>query len=582
VTSLFPRGGDSDFTLVLVDGIKVNAFGGGFDFSTLTTAGVDRIEVVRGPQSALFGADALGGVVQVVTRSGGRPTADASLEGGSFDTLRATLSTAGSRGPWRWGASAERVTADGFTGRAPATGEAVSNDDSRVSQGAVSGGWRAAGGGDLRATVNLSSSERGFPGPFGSNPIGAYAAVDRTSRGKTRTKQAGARWLQPIAGRVRQSASASYFDLDSDFASEYGLSASSSARFDLRTQTDVTLSSRASASAGVEVQRERATSTFIVANGADPVPIRRLVLGAFGELRLQPADRLSLTAGLRAERIRRDRLDQNPDPYAPRPVFGVDVRTSVNPRLSAAFFVPAAGARGWTRLHAAAGTGMRAPDALEIAFTDNPRLAPERSRSVEAGIDQALLGERLVVGATAFFNRYEDLIVAVGPALADASRYRTDNISNARARGTELSATARPAPGLDVRFAYTFLSTAILAVDRLGVAPAPFHVGDRLLRRPRHQASLNVTFARGPLAAFVRLGGRGRTLDVEPSWGSYGGLFENRGFVVADAGAGWRVGRLLEVFARAGNLFDRRYEESLGFPALGRNGMVGVRVAAGR
>jgi outer membrane receptor protein involved in Fe transport len=459
----------------------------------------------------------------------------------------------------------------------------VTNDDSRVTQGSATAGWRAAGGADLRATVNLSSSERGFPGPFGSNPVGAYTAVDRVSRGRTTTRQYGARWLQPLSARLRQSTSAGYFDLASDFTSDYGLSASSSSRFDLRTQTDVTLSSAASLSAGIEAQRERATSTFITAEGAGPVPIRRSSLGAFGELRVQPTGRLSLTAGLRAERIQRDRLDQNPDPYAPRPAFGVDTHTSVNPRLSAAFFVPhVGGERGWMRLHAAAGTGIRAPDALEIAFTDNPGLKPERSRSLEAGADQSVLGERVIVGATAFFNRYDDLIVAVGPAIADASRYRTDNISNARARGIELSAALRPRAGLDARVSYTFLSTAILAVDRLGVAPAPFRVGDPLLRRPRHQASLDVTWERGRLVAFGRLGARGRTLDVEPTWGTYGGLFENPGFTVADVGASCRVVRFVDVFGRVANLFDERYEETFGFPALGRNVMVGVRVAAGR
>jgi len=583
VTSLFPRGGDSDFTLVLVDGIKVNAFGGGYDFATLPTSGVERIEVVRGPQSALFGADALGGVVQVITRSGGRPSGQGSFEAGTFATRRGTASAAGSAGGWRWGGAFEHARSDGFTGIAPATGETVSNDDSLAKQGSVTGGWSRPGGPDIRGTVNLASSERGFPGPFGSNPIGAYTAVDRISRGTTTTKQYGGRWLQPLTGRARLSTSASYFDLASDFESSFGLSASASRRSDVRTQTDLTLSPGASLSAGIEAQRERATSTFITAGDAGPVPINRSIVGAFGELRLQPAGRLSLTAGLRAERIQRDRLDQNPDPYAERPAFGEDVQTAVNPRVSAAFMLPGVGGdRGWMRLHAAAGTGIRAPDGLEIAFTDNPELKPERSRSVEAGVEQALMGEKLIAGATVFFNSYEDLIVAVGPAIADASRYRTDNISNARARGVELSASLRPVRGFDARVSYTFLSTAILAVDDLGVAPAPFQVGDPLLRRPRHQGSVDATWTHRRLAVFARLGARGHTLDVEPSWGSFGGLFENPGFAVADAGASFRVTRLVEVFGRACNLFDKQYEETFGFPALGRNAMLGVRVAAGR
>lgn len=582
VTSLFPRGGESDFTLVLVDGIKANTFGGGFDFSALSTADVERIEVVRGPESALFGADAIGAVVQVITRAGGRPAAEASAEAGSFGTRRFTGGTSGSRGPLSWGASAERVSSDGFTGPAPATRENVVNDDYRSTHFSATGGWRTPGRGDLRGSFNVTSSSRGFPGPFGSNPVGAYTAVDRLSQGDTRTTQLGVRWLQTLGSRVRQTASASYANLDNDFTSEYGLSASASRRWSARAQTDVELAGALSLSAGVEAQRERATSTFITAEAGEPVPIRRLILGAFGELRAQPTGRLSVTAGVRADRIRRDRLDASLDPYSPRPVFGADATTSVNPRISAAFIVPGGGERGSVKLRATAGTGIRAPDGLEIAFTDNPNLKPERSRSAEAGADWTLPGERVVLGATAFFNRYRDLIIAVGPAIADASRYRTDNISNARSRGVEISASLRPLSGLSARLGYTFLSTAILAVDRLGVAPTPFRVGDRLLRRPAHEASLDITWTRDRLALFARAGARGRTLDVEPTWGTYGGLFENAGFGVVDAGAGWRATRHVEVLARVGNLLDKRYEETFGFPALGRNAMLGVRLAAGR
>src|SRR5204862_249556 len=107
ITSLFPRGGSSNYTLVLVDGIRANAFGGGYDFAHLSVADVDRIEVVRGPESALFGADAIGAVVQVVTRRGGPATLEAAVEGGSQGTARATAAASGSKGPWTFGAGAE-------------------------------------------------------------------------------------------------------------------------------------------------------------------------------------------------------------------------------------------------------------------------------------------------------------------------------------------------------------------------------------------------------------------------------------------------------------------------------------------
>jgi len=587
VTSLFPRGGESDFTLVMVDGIKANAFGGGYDFSGLSASDVERVEVVRAPESALFGADAIGAVVQVVTRHGGSPRVEGTVEAGSFGTSRVAAGTWGSRQSWSWGASGERSASDGYTGIAPATGEIVSNDDWRSTHGSFSVGWRASNGGEIRASAYLTGSDRGYPGPYGSNPIGAYLAVDRLSRGTSDTHQVGGRWTQPFSAgghQVHQTVTASYLDLADNFTSAYGLSASSSARVDLRSQTDVDLAPGFAFSTGLELQREQATSTFITADNAGPVPIHRTIAGVFAEGRYQPVTPFTLTTGIRAEWIERDKLAQSLDPYSPRPTFGTDTTTSVNPRVTAAFLFGAArtGTLGWTRVHSAAGTGIRAPDALEIAFTDNPGLKPERSRSVEAGVEQSFLHERLLLGVTAFYNRYDDLIVAVGPAIADASHYRTDNIANARSDGAELSAALRTAWGLSSRLSYTLLDTAVLAVDGVGEAPPPFHVGDPLLRRPRHSASLDLSYTHRSLTAFGRVGSRARALDVEPSYGTYGGLFFNPGFTVVDVGGSWRIARSVEVVGRVGNVLNRSYEETYGFPALGRNGMIGVRLAAGR
>ena len=103
VTSAFPRGGESDYTLVMVDGVKLNAFGGGFDFGHLTTFGLGQLEVVRGPQSAVFGSDAIGGVIQMRSRVGGRPSAYGLLETGSYGTNRMAAGSSGSKGAGRLG-----------------------------------------------------------------------------------------------------------------------------------------------------------------------------------------------------------------------------------------------------------------------------------------------------------------------------------------------------------------------------------------------------------------------------------------------------------------------------------------------
>lgn len=597
MTSVFARGGESDYSLVLVNGVRANAFGGSFDFSQLPSSNIERVEVVRGPGSALFGSDAIGAVVSIVTRQRGRAQAEATLEGGSLGTTRLTASSSGSRGRWSWGGAVERVGSNGFTGTAPATGERVSNDDYRTHQVTGTATWRASGGAEAALNGAWIWSDRGYPGPFGSNPLGLFTGVDRLSRGVTDTRQAGASLVAPLVnGRVRQHVQVSWFDLANDFTSLYGLSSSGTWRVTARSQTDIALGTSTKLSAGVDLQHERAESNFITAGSASsPVPIVRNLVGVFAEARRQHGSRLTMSGGLRVENVERSALDGSPNPYTPRPPFPADTARAINPKASASYLMyqgPAGAMHAspiqvvrpaWLRLRASGGTGMRAPDALEIAFTDNPHLKPERSRSGEVGLESAFAGGQAVVELTYFSNRYDDLIVAVGPAMRDASRYRTDNIANARSEGLELAARLRTSWGLDAHLAYTWLDTAVLAVDRSsGQAPPPFQVGDHLLRRPRHQGSVDLVFARGRLTAYSEVGARSRTLDVEPTYGTFGGLFWNPGFMTIRCGASWRLVRAVELIGRVDNLFDRHYEEAFGYPALGRTVMAGVRVAAGR
>ena len=583
VTGVFPRGGESNFTLVFVDDVPVNAFGGEFDFAHLSTANVERIEVVRGPQSALFGANAIGGVVRIITRRGGAPAVSGSVEAGGYDTQRYTGATSGSSGAFEWGASVERLSSDGFNGHHTASGLTVSNDDYERTSGGFAAGWRT-GETQLRADVRLATDERGAPGPFGSNPIGAFTEIDDVSRTANDHSSFSALAAFPMGTRMRALVVGAFNRLDSDFVSPFGPSEAGSRRWSGRAQADFTASSDLAFTAGLELQRERATSTFITGAEFQPIPIRRWVTGYFAEGRWT-RERVVVNGGLRLEDIRRDELEESPDPFSPRPLLPADTVLSWNPRLAVSWLArPDAATR--TRLRASAGTGIRPPSGFDLAFTNNPSLKPERSFSTEAGIEQSFAGGRAVFDAVGFFNDYDDLIVAVG-SFNESSRYTTDNISNARAKGIELGfgvrhrfESSRPID-LHARVAYTWLHTKILAVDRDDDAPPPFEVGSPLLRQPRHQFSTNVSLDAGRLSAFLTGGGRDQTLDVEPTLGTFGGLFDNPGFNAWSAGASWRLGPA-EVFGRVENLFDREYEEALGFPVLGRRATVGLRVATGR
>ena len=574
-TSVFPRGGESDYSLVFVDGVQANAFGGGFDFAHVPVVNVERIEIVRGPQSALYGSNAIDSVIRIVSRRGGAPVASGVFEGGSFGTARIAGAVSGSARAWQWGASAERTASDGV----------VRNDDYHRVTAAGSLGWSRSAGG-VRTDLHYTNDERGFPGPFGSDPGGTFSGIDVVSRGTNDRWLASISGWAPVGSRARLTAWLSTSQINGEVVSQFGGSDTASRRTTGRTQVDVTLQRDLQLSLGGEVGRERAGSTFIVAGASRQVPVRRTLQGLFGEVRWNRANRVFVTGGVRAERIFREALAGNTDAFAPRPDFADDTVTTVNPKIGAAWLLRESNGT-FTKVRASAGTGIRPPDAFEIAFTDNPSLRPERSRSVEAGIDQALAGGRVSLETTAFFNHYDDLIVAVG-SFSRSSHYRTDNISNARTRGWELTgnARARVALGLPVdlyfRGSVTFLDTEILPVDGEAAAPSPFKPGDRLLRRPARQVSTELRFNAGRLSGFVIAGGRSRTRDVDPSFGTFGGLFDSSGFAVVHTGVNWRAPRGIDVFARVTNLFDRRYEEVLGFPALGRGVMAGIRVATGR
>jgi outer membrane cobalamin receptor len=585
LTSLFTRGGESDYTLVLLDGIRLNSFGGGFDAAHLQVEGVERVEVVRGPQSALFGGDAVSGVVQMVSPTVGPLTVSALGEGGSGDTSRATAATSGSLGAWSWHASGQYQQSQGRNGERTAQDELVVNDDYTARHVTAGGGWQHARG-SVRSLVRWISTVRGNPGPFGADPNGTFTGIDAVSRGTNDQVTAGLALAQVLGPSVRLRADATVADLDSGFRSAFGDSVTETRRATGRAQLDWSASDRVVLAGGAEVLRERALNTFITGSGSSPLPIERDIAGAFAEARYDDGARVLIAAGLRAEHITREALPGSDGFFTPRPAFPSDTVVSWNPRIAASWVVvPMRGPRGTsTRLKVNAGTGIRPPDAFEIAFTDNPGLRPERSRSVDAGVEQLLAGGRVALDAVWFANRYDDLIVAVGRSFEDSSRYRTDNVSNARARGLELSASARWSTGVALRGGSTWLDTAILAVDGSGVAPPPFAVGDPLIRRPRRQGFADLTFVGSRVDAFVRLTARGETLDVDPTLGAFGGTLKAPGYLVGDAGVTVRpFGRAAHaVFLRVTNVGDRQYEEALGFPALGRSVIVGLRLAHGR
>jgi outer membrane cobalamin receptor len=588
LTSIFPRGGESNYSLVLVDGIPQNMFGGGFDAAHLDTPDVDRVEVVRGAESALYGSGAMSSIVHVITRQGGAPRAEVAFEGGSNDFTRTSGSTTGANGAWRWGASFDRLMTDGDTRVFPSIGRSVANADYDRLMGSGSFGWSDRATRSVRVDVRGDRSDVGYPGPYGTDPSHLYSGLDLISRGHNTSQGIGASGTFGDSRRARHGFQVTWADFKMHYTSPpYGCNPTTCAlppdtsddrtrRVTGRYQFDREFHA-GGVSAGWEALREQVDNTFISGRDAQPVPIVRFDSGLFAEFRPVLGERALVTAGVRVERIQRNALQG--DAYGARPDFNESVIWSTNPKLAAAFFVGPAGRSSFTKLHAGFGTGIRPPNGFEIAYTNNPDLKPERNRSVDFGIEHGF-APSLAVEGDYFYNRFDDLIMTVGSSFAGASRYQTDNLGNARAQGVELGLRWRSASGLGARVAWTSLATKVLEVDNSSVVKAAHGPGDELIRRPRQQGFGEITWTADRGSVFLTIGGRGAMVDIDP--GTFTTTVENPGYATVSLGASFFIAQRLELFGRVMNALDRSYEEALGYPALGRTANVGVRVRTGK
>jgi outer membrane cobalamin receptor len=567
-TGVFLRGGNSNYNLVLIDGIQVNQFGGDFDFASLPADGVDHVEVIRGPQSALYGSNAVTGVINIVSQRGeGPPHFTVLAEGGSFTTRRFSTGASGLTRGLSWAYDLSRLDSGGV----------VANDQFRAQSAFLSLGYSRS----PRRRVNFhffgNANDAGPPGPYGSDPLGLFTGIDRVSRDKQNLFAYQVSYAEQVSPRFRQVVTGNVATNDLYFRSPFGDSFSNNLRGVVNTRSEITVSRADFLVAGFEYNREQIKNTFIADASDAPFLLPRTSLAYFAENRWSPASRLFLTTGVRVDDIRTHQLPAGA--FGVRPLLPPSSVVKVNPRVSVALLARQSGGTwlGITRLHAAFGTGIRAPSGFELAFTDNPRLKPERSVSFDTGIEQRFFSDRAIVDVTYFFNRFKDQIVVLGGSPTNLSSFVSDNLANSRAEGAEVSFRFRPTGSVELTTYYTRLDSSLLALDGSSLAQSPFRVGQPLLRRPRNSGGFNATWQRGRL--MLNLNGylRGKVLDVEPNLGASRGLFTNKGYVLANAGFAYRLPRGVELYGRLNNFLNQKYEESFGYPALHLNFLAGVR-----
>jgi vitamin B12 transporter len=566
VSSLFMRGGESDYVKVLVDGVPVNQSGGAYNWANLTTDNVDRIEVLRGPGSVIYGSDAVSGVVQIFTRRGqGRMAFEGAAEGGTFGTVDGHLGLQGGTDRVSYSADASRFSTDGIY--------AFNNEyGNTVLSGSVAG--KPNDRTDASFMARYSDNRYHFPTDFAgvlsdSNQSNAEEALSLaldlarrfSDRYELRFTAGGSRTNGEFDDRADNPGDTVGFAFAShrDSRSQRG---NLDARLNAALSPELTITAGAQAERETERQSGVTTSNFagISTTSDTPFDRGRTTLGYYAQGLLDLSSGLALNVNAR--------LDDNS-------AFG----TFFTYRAGAAYRFPSQ-----TRLRASVGQAFKAPTFCE-QFCDAPfvvgdsSLSPERSTSWEVGVEQGVAGGRLSVWATYFDQQFRDMIVYDGSAAPGDPTYR--NGAGARARGVEAGVTGGLGGVLRASASYTYLDTE--ATDDAGQPSASFAAGERLIRRPRHSAELVLrarVFDRALLGGSLTYVGRRDDVDFNqfpsqrvdlPAYA----LVDLAGEVeVLRAGPG-RPG--ISGVLRVENLFNQHYDQVVGFAGRSRGVFGGAR-----
>ena len=554
-TSLRIRGAESEQTVVVIDGVKLNdpsSTGGGYNFANLLIGDAQRIEVLRGPQSTLWGSQAIGGVVNIVTASPQAPIEGSfDIEGGSRDTVSARAALGGVSGPLSWRIGGQSFTTEGISAIAPAFG------------GGERDGYtnrNVAGRAELALGANASIDLRGYYSTGRVEIDGFSGDAPDYSHNREFVGYAGLNFAL-LDGRLRNRIAYNYTDTDRDSYSpelERPLSfeaAGKNRRFEYQGIFD--LSDRISATFGVENERSRFKSRSPSGSLADPLPDfvrgKAEITSVYGQLTVRPLDGLTINGGVRHD-------DHNR--YGGRTLFSA----------GGIWTLPSG-----TTLRASYGEGFKAPSLYQL-FSEygNVNLDPERAHGWEAGAQQAFFGDMLTIGATYFERTTTGQIIYNGCDVGttdplcvvpgtDTPRWGYYlNVARAEAHGVEADAAFRLGGlTLDGNYSWT------VAEDR---SAGTANEGNWLPRRPRHlaNASLSYDFAFGlTLGSAVRWAGK--------SYDNASNATRLDDYTLVDLRAEYRLSESLRLFARAENVFDEQYMTAYRYGTLGRSIYAGIR-----
>ena len=576
LTQIRIRGSEGNQTLVIIDGIRMNDPGTSaeFDFANLLNLEVERVDVLRGPQSALYGSDAIGGVINIVTRKGepGPTRFRASIEDGSFNTVTGTASVSGGTEAYDY-----LIAGQGFSTRGVSTAKRF---DAYAPTGSLDRDGYRSGTGlakvSVRPTENVEftgvarytefdADRDGFGAASDGYPFAAAVDNRDTEKGKQFFGRAQARatllegaWDHVLGMSYTRQDRRSFDGTDLKTYASLGEMTRFDYQTNIRFQTGGALPASHVLTFGADHTRDAVKSFTAFPFPADaPNPLRKHIdnAGLVGQYQIGFFEKLFVTGSIRQDF--NDRFDE-----------------ATTYRVASAYTFD----HTKTKLRASWGTGVKNPTTFELFgfsgnFVPNGDLKPERGEGWDFGFDQPIGDDRIVVDATYFQQRVRDLIsseTVADPGDPTGFVNRPINLpGTSKIDGVELGLTVRPIDGLTLRAAYTFTD----GEDATGAT---------LVRRPRHVASFNANYAFFEGRANVNLGvvHNGRQRDFAYDATTYARTsVPLKAYTLVNVAASYKVTENAEVYGRVENLFDRKYEEVLTYDAPGRGAYGGLKLS---
>lgn len=535
-TTVLIRGARSEDTLVLIDGVEANEAmspASGYDFSSLSPENILRIEVFRGPQSVKFGAGALGGVINIITRDGSMPSNWYSLEAGRYNLQRYALGSAGASGRLGYSFAADSLSTDGFSAASQSLGN-HEKDGADVQSVSSKLSWRPDKISQVDATARYSHAD------IEIDYAGGSGGDDPNARTETRVFVTGLSGSRRFFDERLKSSLGFYFtetERDGFNRADAGRATTSTDHFlseNKKVQSDSEFALGEAHTLRLNLQwREEAGRAVSVFNGAKSGVGRKdqFVTGQ------------SLTYLFEGEHwfydvgARFDRSSTVGQVVSERASFGHQSKA-----LRAKFFI-------------SYGTGFKLPSLYQLYSSYGDKdLSEENSRTLEFTYEQKLSSEGQI-HFTIFENRYDDLIDF------NLITNKYFNISEARTRGVEVEGSLRFAPEFTLDASYTYLDAQDMTTNR------------SLLRRPFNSWATTLTYEHEKLTVFSEIRFKGKRFDVDAST-----FQKNRteAYELVTLGGAYSFSRQLKLNARLENLFDINYEEVSGYGTPGISYFVGV------